>query len=263
MTRADNRLRDPLPGPAIERARQVLRDLDLKHPTELEIEAIAYARGALVRAAPTKGARANLLRMGARGVISVDDLRFEERRWAIAHELGHFETHANVSYLGFCTGEDLRADYHGSGREPEANAFAAELLMPEQLFQKRVDKVPKPSWRSVQEMATEFQVSLTAAAHRFVELSWERVALFISKDGKIVSSRGRRDFGTRRKKNEQLDSESLAYDYFAKQKTWPGAQRVSAEAWSPTARDNEEVYEELFPLHSYKSVLSLVWFPAR
>lgn len=259
----DNRLRDPLPGPAIERARQVLRDLDLRHPTEIEIEAIAYARGALVRAAPTKGARANLLRMGERGVISVADLRFEERRWAIAHELGHFEAHANVSYLGFCTGEDLRADYHGSGREPEANAFAAELLMPEVLFQKKVDKVAKPSWRALQDIAGGFQVSLTAAAHRFVELSWERVALFISKDGHIVSQRGRRDFGKRRKKGERLDPDSLAYDYFENGKTWSGAQHVSADAWSPSARDTEEVFEELFVMEAYGSVLSLVWFPSR
>lgn len=260
--RTDNRLRDPLPGLAIERARVVLRDLDLKHPTEIEIEAIAYARGALVRAAPTKGARANLLRMGDRGVISVSDLRLEQRRWAIAHELGHFETHANVSYLGFCTGDDLRADYHGSGREPEANAFAAELLMPEDLFQKKVDKVERPSWKAVQDLAAEFQVSLTAGAKRFVELSWERVALFISKDGKIVGNPGRRDFGTRRKKGESLDRGSLAHDYFATKKKWSGAQRVSADAWSPTARDGE-VYEELFFLDAYESVLSLVWYPAR
>lgn len=129
----------------ITRARAVLGELGLKHPTEIEIEAIAHARGALVRAAPTRGARANLLRMGDRGVISVDELVLEQRRWAIAHELGHFEVHPNISYLGFCTGEDLRADYHGSGREPEANAFAAELLMPEALFQKAVDKVAKPA----------------------------------------------------------------------------------------------------------------------
>lgn len=261
--RTDRRLRDPLPGIAVQRAREILRELDLRHPTEIEIEAIAYARGALVRAAPTKGARANLLRMGNKGVISVENLPLEQRRWAIAHELGHFETHANVSYLGFCTGEDLRADYHGSGREPEANAFAAELLMPEELFQKKVDKVPKPSWKAVQEIALDFQVSLTAAAFRFVELSWERVALFICKDGNVVRHNARRDFGTRIKKNEPLKPSSLAYDYFAKKKVWPGAQTVDASAWSPGARDGDEVYEEVFVMDAHASVLSLVWFPSR
>jgi hypothetical protein len=260
---SDRRQRDPLPGIAVARAREVLSELGLKHPTELQIEAIAHARGALVRGAPTRGARANLLRMGDRAIISVDDLPTDQRRWAIAHELGHFEVHADVSYLGFCTGEDLRADYHRSGREPEANAFAAELLMPETLFQKAVDKVAKPAWREVQAIAAGFEVSLTAAAHRFIELSWERVALFISRDGRIVSNRGRRDFGTRVKKGDPLHSGSLAYDYFAKKKVWPGGQHVSAQAWSPTARDSDEVMEEVFVMEAYGSVLSLVWWPAR
>ncbi len=252
-----------MPGVAVARAREVLSELGLKHPTEIEIEAIAHARGALVRAAPTRGARANLLRMGDRAIISVDDLPTDQRRWAIAHELGHFEVHPDVSYLGFCTGEDLRADYHRSGREPEANAFAAELLMPEALFQRAVDKVEKPAWREVQAIAAGFQVSLTATAHRFIELSWERVALFISQEGKVVSNRGRRDFGTRLKKSEPLHSDSLAHDYFAKKKVWPGAQHVSAQAWSPTARDSDEVMEEVFVMEAYGSVLSLVWWPAR
>lgn len=259
----DHRQRDPLPGPAIVRAQTVLRELELKHPTEIEIEAIAHARGALVRKAPTRGARANLLRVGDRGIISVQDLRMAERRWAIAHELGHFEVHPRVSYLGFCTGEDLRVDYHSSGREPEANAFAAELLMPEALFQKAVDKVAKPAWKELQSIATEFQVSLTAAAHRFVELSWERVALFICREGKVVSNRGRRDFGTRTKKGDPLHQGSLAYDYFAKGKNWSGAQHVSAEAWSPNARGSEEVMEEMFVMKTYETVLCLVWHPAR
>lgn len=259
----DHRQRDPLPGAAIARARAVLAELELKHPTEIEIEAVAHGRGALVRAAPTRGARANLLRMGQKGIISVSDLVLEQRRWAIAHELGHFEAHPNVSYLGFCTGDDLRADYHSSGREPEANAFAAELLMPEALFQKSVDGVAKPAWKAVQALAAGYQVSLTAAAYRFVELSWERVALFICKDGKVVTSRGRRDFGTRLKKAQPLHNASLTSDYFAKKKVWPGAQTVSAEAWSPNARGSEEVMEELFVMDSYGLVLALVWHPPR
>lgn len=260
---SDRRQRDPLPGVAVARARAVLSELGLTHPTEIEIEAIAHARGALVRPAPTRGARANLLRMGNRAIISVDDLPTEQRRWAIAHELGHFEVHPDVSYLGFCTGEDLRADYHRSGREPEANAFAAELLMPEALFQKAVDKVPRPAWKEVQAIAAGFQVSLTAAAYRFIEMSWERVALFTSKDGKVVGNRGRRDFGTRRKNGELLDSGSLAHDYFAGNKVLPIAQHVCARSWSPSARDSAEVMEELFVMEAYGTVLSLVWWPSR
>jgi hypothetical protein len=50
---------------------------------------------------------------------------------------------------------------------------------------------------------------------------------------------------------------------FAKKKVWPGAQHVSAEAWSPNARDPDEVMEEVFVMAAYESVLCLVWYPAR
>jgi hypothetical protein len=33
-----------------------------------------------------------------------------ERRFAIAHELGHFELHKSESYLGLCTGDQLITD---------------------------------------------------------------------------------------------------------------------------------------------------------
>lgn len=253
-----------VPGLAVQRAQAVHAALPIKHPTELEISVIAHARGALVRAAPTRGARANILRVGDRAVISVaDGLSVEQQRWAIAHELGHFEAHPHVNYLGFCTGEDLRADYHGSGREPEANAFAAELLMPAEMFQKRVDSFAKPSWSAVQKLAAEFQVSLTAAAFRFVELSGDRIALYLSKGGKVIRHAGRRDFGRRRRNDEPLNEYSLAYDFFKKGRIWRGAQTVSAEAWAPGARDTEEVYEDVFVLEKYSTVMSLVWFPPR
>jgi hypothetical protein len=43
---------------------------------------------------------------------------------------------------------------------------------------------------------------------------------------------------------------------------WPGAQHVSAQSWSPSARDSAEVIDELFVMDAYGSVLSLVWWPA-
>jgi Zn-dependent peptidase ImmA (M78 family) len=126
--------REPILALGIQHARAVRKEVGYARPTELEIEVIAHLRGALVRATPTTGSRATLLRIGDRGVIGVaGGLSDGERRWAIAHELGHFETHTNVSYLGLCTGEDLRTTYGSDGREPEANAFAAELLLPEDL----------------------------------------------------------------------------------------------------------------------------------
>jgi len=261
---------------AMQHARAVREAIGLRHPTELEIEVIAYMRGALVRGTPMNGARANLLRTGTHapradnlddrveGVISVaGHLPHEQRRWAIAHELGHFESHPNVNYLGFCTGEDLRADYASSGREPEANAFAAELLMPDHLYRKRVDGVAKVSWDPVQTLASEFQVSLTAAALRFVSLTGERLALYVCKDGKVAWSSGTRDFGRRLPKGSPLSQWSLASDYFKKGSVPKHPETVSAEAWAPNARDGEEVVEHALSQPNYRTVMSLVRFPSR
>jgi Zn-dependent peptidase ImmA (M78 family) len=100
--------RAPIRGLGVKAARVVRTAIGYVHPTELEIELIAYMRGALVRPSGARGARANLLRLGDKGIIAVaDSLSPEERRWAIAHELGHFEAHAGLSFLGLCTGIDI------------------------------------------------------------------------------------------------------------------------------------------------------------
>ena len=251
-----------IPTLGIEAARRVRRDLEYAHPTELEIETLAFLRHALVRSTPTTGARANLLRIGARGIISVADrLPLDQRRWAIAHDLGHFEAHANVNFIGLCVGEDMRFEYDKSGREQEANAFAAELLMPEDLFEPLCD-VPKVSWTVIGKLAEAFQVSLTAAGVRFLAFTYERLALIVSKHGKIAWSQSTRDFGRRLSKGSALDQSSLAYDFFKSGQVSRIPETVDASAWIPDPGDVEEVIEHAFPIPRLNMVLSLVWFPA-
>jgi Zn-dependent peptidase ImmA (M78 family) len=249
-------------GIPASRARAMCAAIGLRHSTELELEVIAHMRGALVNLAPLNGSRANLIRVGARAVISVaETLSPSERRWAIAHELGHFEIHANANYIGLCTGEDLGSDYRNSGREEEANAFAAELLMPESVFRKRCDAIAKVNWTPIQSMADEFQVSLTAAAIRFVNITAERVAVFVSQDSKVKWSVATSDFGGRLDRGSGLSELSLAVDYFQKGKVSSFGETVSAEAWVPDASQDQEIFEHSLAMPSYNSVITLIWYP--
>ena len=166
-----------------------------------------------------------------------------------------------MSYLGLCIGEDLRLSYDTSGYEQEANAFAAELLMPQDLFGPRCD-VPKVSWTPIVKLAEEFQVSVTAAALRFLAFTWDRVAVMACRDGKVVWSQSTRDFGRRLARGAPVDQWSLAYDFFTKGHASPIPETVSAEAWVPDAQDGEEVVEHLFPMPRIGVALSLLWFPA-
>ena len=254
--------REPLNALAIQRARTVRREIGYVHPTELPIEVLAHMREALVRPTPTTGARANVIRVGKRAIVSVaEGLSLEQRRWAIAHELGHLEAHPGVSYVGLCTGEDMLLDYLGSGREQEANAFAAELLMPEDLYARRCD-VARVTWSPIKTLGEEFQVSVTAAALLFLAFTYDRVAVVSSKDGIVQWTRATRDFGRRLNRGEKLDKGSLAYDFFAKGQCSEAAETVDASAWVPNARDGSEIVEHSLPMPRYRTVLSLLWFPA-
>lgn len=253
--------RQPILGLGIQHARTVRSEVGYRHPTELEVEVIAHMRGALVRSNPTTGSRASLLRIGARGIIGVaHGLPEEQRRWAIAHELGHFEAHANVSYLGLCTGEDLRATYGTDGREPEANAFAAELLLPEDLVRPRCD-LPEVRWEPIEKIASDFQVSLMAAGRRFVALTDDRAAVVCCKDGKVDWSDGNRSFGKRPVRGSKVDQWTLAYDFFAKGDARRRRETVSASAWIPDVGDDLDLVEHVVPMPRYGVTFSLLWFP--
>lgn len=253
--------RTPNLGLGIEAAQRVWRELQLSSPTDAPIEVLAHMRGVFVRPDPVEGAQANLVRLGSRAIIGVaKGLNRGQRRFAIAHELGHFEAHREVNYLGLCSNNDLLADYRSSGREPEANAFAAEFLMPQHLYMDRCD-VAAVRWEPIEALADEFQVSLTAAAVRFLQYTPDRVALVYSAGGQVQWCQRTADFGFWIPKGKQVGSSSLAYDFFATGQLPNRPESVDAEAWVETTKDLE-IVEHSRGMPGYGGVLTLLWFPA-
>jgi Zn-dependent peptidase ImmA (M78 family) len=90
------------------------------------------------------------------------------QRFTIAHEIGHYTLHAddllhfdkNVEQMFF------RTEFLSSIEEREANIFAAEILMPELL----VEKCMQRNIDSVEEMAEYFKVSTLAMNYRLINL---------------------------------------------------------------------------------------------
>jgi Zn-dependent peptidase ImmA (M78 family) len=94
------------------------------------------------------------------------------QRFTIAHELGHHELHQGT-FVNSTTRLNLRAEGHPANwrEEAEANAFAAELLMPEEhVFGPAhhfVQCNPHTSEaRLIEKLAADFQVSSQAMAIR-------------------------------------------------------------------------------------------------
>jgi len=160
-------------------------------PEDLVLENIAMAMNVYVREGDLDSAEARLVANHNEGVILVRASSGESgrRRFAIAHELGHWVMHKGVSQLIFaCSEGDMLVDYRGSQAEAEANYFAAGLLMPERLAKGFI--VQLYCRDAIAEMADYFRVSFTAAATRFMDLTGEYCALVVASGGKIIRWRG-------------------------------------------------------------------------
>jgi Zn-dependent peptidase ImmA (M78 family) len=132
-----------------------------------------------------------------RGVIlCAPGLNAQRRRFAIAHELGHFLL---VAHRGdrSCTNRDLaeiRRDTAHRKEEMQANRFAAGLLMPKPWFTVLVDDLGKPTVAHLPTIAAAYAVSLEAAASRYADLSQAMCAFLFVKDGLFRYARPSRSF---------------------------------------------------------------------
>src|SRR4051812_38312501 len=82
-------------------------------PKELVLEDLAMALGIVVLDGRLDSALGRLVRSGDSGIarISQDIKEPGRRRFAIAHEIGHWLLHKKVAHLLACTEEDMLASY--------------------------------------------------------------------------------------------------------------------------------------------------------
>jgi Zn-dependent peptidase ImmA (M78 family) len=203
------------------RARRMASDLikiyaiDCAH--DIRLEDMAMDRGVMIREGRLKGSEAHLIRIGPKGVIRVSDGISEagRKRFAIAHELGHWEMHEDQNQINFCTEEDI-SGYQGSPMEIEANTFASELLIPTRIAGKSFGSA-EPSLNAVKDLAATFGTSLTAAAVRFVQLSKEDCMVVFSKSGIVHWWRKGKEFSSIPgiEKHHPIHPESEACEVFS------------------------------------------------
>lgn len=171
-------------------AGKVLADLQIIEPDEIDVAIIARYCDCEIRIGGLVGAEGRSYVRNGRAILRVREDLVEQgrQRYTIAHEIGHVRLkHSGSS----CSEADLRRR-DGSDTEPEANAFAAELLMPTRMFRPRA-MLAEPSFALVQNLACVFRTSFTATAVRLIDLSDEPCAVIWSEHGRIkwsVASKG-------------------------------------------------------------------------
>jgi len=252
------------------RAKRIANDLvkyyAVSSPDDIRLEDIAMDRNVFVKEGDLKNSDAYLLRANNRGIVRVRNSIPEigRKRFAIAHELGHWEMHKTQSQLNFCT-EDNLSDYQHSPMEIEANIFAAELLMPHHISKQLLGKSP-PSIEIAKDLAEKFGTSLTASVIRLTELTKEDCIVVFSNNGIVKWWRKGKYFSNVPgiEKNHPLHIESEANEILCGRKQASKMVRVASEAWFPCARNkrNFEVYEQSIKLGNYPTIISLLWIIA-
>ena len=180
---------------AVAKADELLQELQIQQPAEIDVDRIAIFKGAEVRYASLNGMDGCLVRHGDSAVITVrTSISYEgQKRFVIGHELGHFFLHSNTRQIETVDSEQT-ADWseRQETEEYEANLFAAELLLPKSLIEQRI-LAKEPSFDLIKELAAEFHTTLTATAVQFVRTTSEECVLVSSANRQrlwFIPSRG-------------------------------------------------------------------------
>lgn len=233
----------------------------ITEPKEIDLEAIAMARGILVVDGSLIGCDARLVRKGEKGIIRVgDNLTIGQRRFAIAHELGHWEMHQGLSQWHLCTDENI-ANYNSSPPELQASAFAAEFLMPTKLFRPLCEDA-EPSMELIRELANDFDAGLIATTLRFIELN-ENPCMAVLSDGKHIRWWRKNDKCRNLwfKSRQEIGGDALVARLPDRNQP-VGGQSVPYSAWFKhiESEDRDTIFEQSIKLGNRDSVLTLLWF---
>lgn len=238
----------------------------LTKPDELILEDIAFAQGIIVTEGPLEKMEARLVRMGNKGLIRIshDISNSGQKRFAIAHELGHWQLHEKISQFFACTSDDMVASYKTSAQEGEANIFAASLLMPSNLF---VDQTNNKefSFETIGNLAEYFTTSLTATAIRYVNLSDDYCAIVCSEAGKIRWWRGSDCFESKFwiTPGTTLSKNTIAGSFFCNSHQSQGPEKIDIDAWCDKGSysESDTFIEESKYFERYDQVITLLRLP--
>lgn len=252
-------------------ATKLLKRYGIFDPREIELEDIAMAQGVLVLEDPLGGAEARLVRRtqsvvpegAVGGLIRVNAAVSEpgRRRFALAHELGHWFLHGDTTQVSVCTGTQIHA-YSGSTEELEANAFAGQLLMPTRFMRETYTEVP--SLGLVKTAALDLGTTLTATAVRLVETArdWCFVVFSDANSGRVRWWRRSRSCPKIwLEKKQRLTSGTCAKEVSESELgATAGPEEVQAKAWfgHVSGHDRFLMSEDSMRLGGYPVVMSVL-----
>lgn len=170
---------------AWDKAKEILKSFDISK-CPVPVEKIAKKLGAKIRYSPmdNEDLSGMIFMKDDIPIIGVNALHHPNRqRFTIAHEIGHlvlhkhiFENSVHVDTKFFALKRDQKSTTGTDDIEIQANAFASELLMPEQVVENMIDEVfgsdvfDIESADMLDKLASKFKVSKDAMQFRLMRL---------------------------------------------------------------------------------------------
>jgi len=253
---------------AEQKAKAVLDECGLDDPTQFPLAEIILGRKAFYEEVPLVGKDGEIVSYHGKSIIHVNsEILFETRkRFAAAHELGHYEMHRYLQPIFSDTEEDMMNWYKAGPQETEANEFAAEFLMPSEVFFKECER-KKFGPDVIEHLANRFNVSKTAVILKFVKRGNHPVLIVCCKDNKMKWWKTSEDFRyfLEFERDKQPPEGSVAYELFTTNKIYKGdesKQQIWKSDWLRMRNNDEQdspFFEYCLFVKSFNYTLSIIW----
>lgn len=172
-------------------AERILLSLGIDRAEDIDLEAIALTRGAVVRYRALDGCEACIVGGARKAIISIKAGSHPRRqRFSLAHELGHWHFHRGRTL--YCGHADIGNPAKGPlDPERQADDFASDLILPNYLFRPAALRMKRLTLDAAREIAEPFKASLTATLIKIAKLNRFPVVVV-----GFHRTRGRRWFST-------------------------------------------------------------------
>ncbi len=155
---------------------EILKEIGIFTPEDIDLELIAYSLGAEVRFDPLDDCEGNIIGTHDRAIITINSKSKPERkRFSLGHEIGHWVNDRGQNLTYKCTDTDLKeripkeSDFR-QHKEIRANKFSSELLQPAFIVKNLIKNMPV-TVSTAEFLANSFHVSVTTSLIRLSELS--------------------------------------------------------------------------------------------
>lgn len=255
-------------------AQQLLSSCGFTEITNLDMDLFVAGLNAMLIEEELNNCDGKIIYGKNKTIIKVNSkIQFIERkRFVIAHEIGHLYMHRNLrlpddtfSNLNIIGG--MEKALKNGNQELEANEFACELLMPENLFLKEAGG-KRFSPHLLKHLVQRFKTSYSATVFRYFQLDLYPLCLVFIENGIVKYWKKSDDLKVWFSDCTKLPppSDSVAAEYIHKNyefvyKLEDKTQTIRKSTWFNLGNNDEDsiFYEYCIPTKKHKTILSIIW----